>query len=181
MQRAGPSTNLRICAVPRSRADESTVMTRGAAILAFLRSREGNGWIGILLFAAALAFAVAFGFFQASLKSFVASKIVERLTATELVDAFVGGYADLRHHLGTDGAPSPSTFRVQSLQRFNESAGQNVLHLGWVDRQGKATSASLADPAMAEIVEGFAVASDPQPVSDFEIVEGERVFRTIYP
>jgi signal transduction histidine kinase len=156
-------------------------MTRGAAILAFLRSREGNGWIGILLFAAALAFAVAFGFFQASLKSFVASKIVERLTATELVDAFVGGYADLRHHLGTDGAPSPSTFRVQSLQRFNESAGQNVLHLGWVDRQGKATSASLADPAMAEIVEGFAVASDPQPVSDFEIVEGERVFRTIYP
>jgi signal transduction histidine kinase len=137
--------------------------------------------MGILLFAAALAFATAFGFFQANLKSFVANTINERLAATQLVDAFVGDYANLRHDPGPNGAPSPAAFRVQSLERFNHSPGQNVLHLGWVDREGKPASAAPADPAMAKIVEGFAASSDPQPVSGFEIVENEEVFRTVYP
>jgi signal transduction histidine kinase len=155
-------------------------MTRGAGVRTFLRSREGNGWIGILLFAAALAFAASFGYFQASLKSFVRSKIDERLTATQLVDAFAGNYVDLRQKLGAD-APATSVFRLQSLQRFNEAPGQNVLRLGWVDLDGNATAVSLADPATVSTVEGFATTGNPAPVSRFMAVDGEEILRTIYP
>jgi hypothetical protein len=58
------------------------------AIMAFLRSSEGNGWIGILLFSAALAFVAAYGFYQVSVRSFVANKTDEKTTAMQLVDAF---------------------------------------------------------------------------------------------
>ena len=156
-------------------------MTRGAAVRDFLRSREGNGWIGILLFAGALAFAAAFGYFQASLKSFVRNKIDQRLTATQLVDAFTGNYAELRQKFGADGAPSISAFRAQSLQRFNEALGRDVLRLGWVDLDGEATSVLLRDSATAKLVEGFAAVPDPIPVSQFLTVDGEEVLRTLYP
>ena len=86
-------------------------MLRVAAVTDFLRSREGNGWIGILLFAAALSFAGVFGFYQASLKSFVAGKIDEKLTAVRLVDAFVGRYAGSRGSLADDKAPDAALFR----------------------------------------------------------------------
>ncbi|HXP05944.1 MAG TPA: HAMP domain-containing sensor histidine kinase [Stellaceae bacterium] len=127
-----------------------------------------------------MAFSASFGYFQASLKSFVRNKIDERLTATQLVDAFAGNYADLRQKLSAD-APAAAVFRLQSLQRFNAASGQNVLRLGWVDLDGKATSASLADPATAKTVEGFAAVRDPVPVSRFMAVDGEEVLRTIYP
>jgi signal transduction histidine kinase len=156
-------------------------MTRGAGVRNFLRSREGNGWIGILLFAAALAFAAAFGYFQASLKSFVHSKLDERLTATQLVDAFAGNYADLRQKLGAAGAPLTAAFRLESLQRFNEAPGQNVLRLGWVDLDGSATIPSPSDPATAKNVEDFAANPNSAPISQFLSVAGEDVFRTIYP
>ena len=156
-------------------------MKRLAAVRDFLRSREGNGWIGILLFAAALAFAAAFGYFQASLKSFVHNKIDERLTATQLVDAFTADYAELRQKFAIDGAPSTTAFRAQSLQRFNDALGQNILRLGWVDLDGKATSASLSDPATVKLVKGFAAVSDPTPVSQFLAVDGEEILRTLYP
>jgi signal transduction histidine kinase len=153
-------------------------MTQGAAVRAFLGSREGNGWIGILLFAAALAFAAAFGFYQASLKSFVRSKIDERLAATHLVGAFIGSYTDLHR---ADGTPAPEAFRVQALQRFNEAPGQNVLRLGWIDRNGKTSFAALTDTATAELVAGLVAAPDPAPISQFLSVDGEPIFRTVYP
>ena len=156
-------------------------MTRGAAVRDFLRSREGNGWIGILLFAAALAFAAALGYFQASLKSFVRNKIDQRLTATQLVDAFTGAYAELQLKLGADGTAATAAFRAQSLQRFNEVLGQNVMRLGWVDLDGTATPGSLGDSATAKLVEGFAAVPDPQPVSQFLAIDGEDVLRTLYP
>jgi len=59
------------------------------AVVGFLRSPEGNGWIGILLFSAALSFVAAYGFYQTSLRSFLANKLDEKATALQLVDAFV--------------------------------------------------------------------------------------------
>jgi signal transduction histidine kinase len=153
-------------------------MTHSAAVRAFMGSREGNGWIGILLFAAALAFAAAFGFYQASLKSFARSTIDERVTATQLVDAFVRNYANLTHDPGTANADA---FRTQALLRFNEAPGQNVLRLGWIDRDGKTSFPALGDPTTAATLQGFAANPGATPVSEFLTVDGDEVFRTVYP
>ncbi len=156
-------------------------MKRRAAVRDFLRSREGNGWIGILLFAAALAFAAAFGYFQASLKSFVRNKLDERLTATQLVDAFTDHYVELRQKLDVDGAPSATAFRSQSLERFNETLGRNVLRLGWVDLKGNATSASLRGSATSELIHDLATDTDRTPISRFLAIDDGEVLRTFYP
>jgi len=156
-------------------------MKRGAAVFGFLRSREGNGWMGILLFSAALAFAAAFGFFQASLKSFVASKIDEKLTAMRLVDSFVGTYGDQRAALG-DNAPDQTVFRALALRRFNMASGMpRVLGLNWFDRAGQNAPATANDRTMAAIIDTFAKSPDPEPVSDFMTIDGNSIFRTIYP
>ena len=161
------------------------IMTFAVPSLVFLRSREGNGWAGILLFSAALSFAAAFGLYQASLKSFVASKIDEKLTAMQLVDAFVGDYAKLRGSLDGDRAPAAPAFRAQSLASFNQSRTtcKSVLRLRWVDRdEGKRDRrAGPADPAMAHIIELCRYSPSSVPVSQFLTNDGVRVFRTVYP
>ena len=125
-------------------------MTRGVAITAFLRSREGNGWIAILLFAAALSFVAAYGFYQSSLRSFVKSKSDEETTAVGLIDAFVDNYSAVRREFGGDGAPVPATFRVHSIERFNQAAGTaRPLRLYWVGREGKEVAKAPIDAEMA--------------------------------
>src|SRR5271168_5195510 len=86
------------------------------AITAFLRSPEGNGWIGILLFSAALSFVAAYGFYQVSVRSFVANKSDEKTTAMQLVDAFVTNYSNVRHQMSAGTAPVPATFRARSIE-----------------------------------------------------------------
>ena len=156
-------------------------MKRGAAVLSFLRSREGNGWVGILLFAGALAFAGGFGFYQTSLKSFVVSKLNEKLIAMQLADAFVGDYANINQHSSADGRPDPAAFRARALARFNSEPGQRVMRLEWVDRDGRSTPTTAPDPAMAEAVQTIAASPDHAPVTQFLGVDGEPVFRTVYP
>ena len=56
-------------------------MTRGAAAIAFLESREGFGWIAILTFATLLACVAGYGFYQVSLDAYVANKTDEKGTA----------------------------------------------------------------------------------------------------
>src|SRR5713226_5015833 len=80
-----------VCPFPREQ-----VMTRRGAIMAFLRSREGSGLIGIVFFAAALSVVAGYGFYQASLHAFVEHKTDEKATALQLVDAFVSNYSNLR-------------------------------------------------------------------------------------
>ena len=67
-------------------------MTRRAAAIAFLESREGFGWIVILTFATILAVIAGCGFYKVSLDAYVSSKNDEKGTALELVDAFVSNY-----------------------------------------------------------------------------------------
>jgi signal transduction histidine kinase len=153
------------------------------AVMAFLRSPEGNGWIGILLFSAALAFVAAYGFYQVSLRSFVANKTDEKATAMELVDAFVTNYSDVRHTLGDgDKAPVPSSFRARSIERFNKSRGdESALRLRWIGRQGKAIATPPADPEMARMIESFVGKPEPLPVLQFLTLNGAPIFRTVYP
>jgi signal transduction histidine kinase len=150
--------------------------------MAFLRSPEGNGWIGILLFSAALAFVAAYGFYQVSVRSFVANKSDEKATAMQLVDAFVTNYSDIRRQMGDGTGPVPATFRAHSIEMFNKLRGDgDVLRLGWIGRGGKAVATPPADPEMARIIESFVGQAEPLPVLQFLTVSGEPIFRTVYP
>ncbi|MBV9552595.1 MAG: DUF3365 domain-containing protein [Alphaproteobacteria bacterium] len=157
-------------------------MTFRAAAMSFFRSPEGNGWIGILLFSAALSFVAAYSFYQASVRSFVANKTDETTTAMQLVDAFVTNYSTVRRQLGNADAPVPATFRAHSIELFNKSRDEkNALRLRWIGRDGKAIVTPPSDAAMANTIEGFAANSDPAPVLQFLTVDGEPIFRTLYP
>jgi signal transduction histidine kinase len=152
------------------------------AIIVFLRSPEGNGWIGILLFSAALAFVAAYGFYQVSVRSFVTNKTDEMATAMQLVDAFVTNYSTVRHQLDTDSAPVPATFRARSIELFSRMRGdESALRLRWIGREGKAIATPPADAEMARIIESFVGAPEPSPVLQFLTANGEPVFRTVYP
>ena len=152
------------------------------AVMAFLYSPEGNGWMGILLFSAALAFVAAYGFYQVSVRSFVANKTDEKATAMRLVDAFVTNYSNLRHDLGGANAPVPATFRAHSIEMFNKSRDdEGALRLRWIGRQGKAIATPPADPEMARMIESFVGKPEPLPVLQFLTLNGEPIFRTVYP
>jgi signal transduction histidine kinase len=151
------------------------------AVMAFLRSPEGNGWIGILLFSAALAFVAAYSFYQVSVRSFVANKTDEKATAMQLVDAFVTNYSTVRKELGGSG-PVPATYRAHSIELFNKSRGDEAsLRMILVGRQGKEIVTPPADPEMARIVESFVGQAEPEPVPQLLVLNGEPVFRTVYP
>jgi signal transduction histidine kinase len=156
------------------------MMTRTGAQAGFLRSREGTVWIMIVAFAAGLAVAVAFGFYNASLHSFVANKTDEKGTALGLVDAFVTDYSIVRHDLGGD-APVPATFRAHSIDLFNQTRASAGLRVRWIGRTGRSIATPPADPEMAATIESFVGKPDPTPVSAFLTVGGEEVFRTVYP
>ena len=157
-------------------------MARRTAATAFLLSREGKGWVAIMLFATALSAVAAAGFYRASLQSFVANKTDEKATAMQLVDAFVSNYSNLRHDLGAAKAPVPATFRARSIELFNRARGERgALRVRWIGREGRAVATPPADAEMARVIESFVGTKDPVPVSQFLTVDGERVFRTVYP
>ncbi len=153
-----------------------------SALQAFLHSPEGNGWIGILLFSAALSFVAAYGFYQASVRSYVANKADEKTTAVQLVDAFVTTYS---HALGQDAntsAPVPATFRARAIERFNQSRGdKNSLRLSFIGREGRSIATPPSDNSMAAIIESFVHQKEPQPVAELMMLHGEPIFRTVYP
>jgi signal transduction histidine kinase len=158
------------------------MMKLRAAIMSFFRSPEGNGWIGILLFSAALSFVAAYGFYQTSVRSFVANKTDEMATAVQLVDAFVTNYSTVRRELGGAQAPVPSTFRARSIERFNEARNNKAaLRLRAIGREGKAIATGPSDPIMASTIETFVGRTDPAPVLQFLTVDREPIFRTTYP
>jgi signal transduction histidine kinase len=157
-------------------------MQRRAAIMAFLGSREGYGLIGVILFAAALAAILGYGFYQASLQAFVENKTDEKATALQLVDAFVSNYSILRKELDADRAPVPASFRAHSIELFNRARGaENVLRIRWIGRAGRSIATPPLDSHMADVIESFVGKPDPMPVSRFVTVGGEQVFRTVYP
>jgi signal transduction histidine kinase len=148
----------------------------------FLRSREGTSWIVIVGFAAALAVAAGYGFYRASLRSFIANKTDEKGTALALVDAFVTNYSNVRKDLGAGKAPVPATFRAHSIDLFNQAHGTGAaLRLRWIGRSGRSIATPPADPAMAEVIESFVGKTEPAPVSQFLTIGREKVFRTVYP
>jgi PAS domain S-box-containing protein len=148
---------------------------------AFLRSRSGHGCILFLSFSALVAFVVACGIYSANLKWFTAHKGEEKLTALQLVDAFVTNYTDLRAKFGAE-SPVPASFRAHSIELFNKMNGDaSEFRLLWVGRPGRSIVTPPSDPAMAKTIENFATAADPKAQSEFLTVAGSLAFRTVYP
>jgi hypothetical protein len=135
-----------------------------SAIIAFLRSWEGKGWVTTLLFTATLLAVAAYGFYEASLGSLITNKTDEKGTVMQLVDVFVSDYPDLRHELDSSRAPVPASFRAHVIDRFNHMRGtQSALRVRWIGREGRAVATPPSDPAMAQVIESFVGKADPPP------------------
>jgi signal transduction histidine kinase len=150
---------------------------------AFLKSKSGQGFVLFLLVCAILSAAVGFSTYSSSLSWFTAHKTEEKVTALGLVDAFVTNYSDIRAKPMAQ-APVPATFRAHSIELFNKQnkdAGLENFHLLWVGRQGRAIATPPADDQMAKTIESFATAPEPKAHSEFTTINGELVFRTVYP
>ena len=134
-----------------------------------------------LLFSAVLSSAVAYGFYETSLAWFNEHKSEEKITALRLVEAFVDNYSRLRQSLGAD-APVPATFRAHSIELFTKAGGNSdAFRLQWVGRTDRAIATPPSDADQTRTIEAMAAEADPKPRASLLAVNGETVFRTVYP
>src|ERR1700736_1760703 len=147
----------------------------------FLRSRSGRGFILHLSLCAALSVAVGYGFYYFSLNWFKDQKSREKIIALQLVDAFVTNYSAVRSQFGQD-APVPASFRAHAIEAFNKQNGDNSdFRLASVGRPGREILTPPTDAQMARTIEAFAAMPNPKPISELLDVNGELMFRTVYP
>ncbi|MDB5410175.1 MAG: domain S-box protein [Rhodospirillales bacterium] len=157
-------------------------MVTGNTLGAFLRSKAGSSFWKFTLFSLVLSIAVGAGFYYSSVSRFTVNKSQEKVTALQLVDAFVTNYSELLKKFPGDSAPVPATFRAHSIELFNKARTTgDVLRLLWVGRAGRAIATPPEDQAMADDIESFVGVKDPKPVSRFLTVGSDVVFRTVYP
>ncbi|HEV8016738.1 MAG TPA: ATP-binding protein [Stellaceae bacterium] len=153
-----------------------------APCVRFLGSRSGQGFIVFLCLCQLLAAGIGYGFYASNLSWFKEHKSEEKITALQLVDAFVNNYAALRTQLSAAGAPVPATFRADSIAAFNKAHGdQSIFDLLWVGFPGREIKTAPLDSAMAATIRSFAERADPKAVSEVISVNHEPVFRTVYP
>jgi diguanylate cyclase (GGDEF)-like protein/PAS domain S-box-containing protein len=146
-----------------------------------MRSRSGRGFLLHLSVCAALSVTVAYGFYYFSLNWFEEHKSREKIIALQLVDSFVTNYSAVRSQFGKD-APVPATFRAHAIEAFNKQNGDNSdFRLASVGRPGREILTAPTDARMAQTIEAFAAMPNPKPVSELLDVNGERIFRTVYP
>jgi diguanylate cyclase (GGDEF)-like protein/PAS domain S-box-containing protein len=147
----------------------------------FTGSRSGRGFLVHLAICAVLSVGVSCGYYYLSLNWFIQHKSSEKITALQLVDAFVTNYSALRSQLG-ESAPVPATFRAHAIEAFNRQNRDNSeFRLASVGRPGREIATAPSDPQMAQAIEAFAQSANPKPVSEMLDINGDRVFRTIYP
>src|ERR1700720_2697201 len=147
----------------------------------FTGSRSGRGFLLHLGLCAGLSVAVGYGFYFFSLNWFKEHKSNEKIIALQLVDAFVTNYSAIRSQFGKD-APVPASFRAHAIEAFNKQNGYNSeFRLASVGRPGREILTPPTDARMAETIEAFAATPNPKPVSELLDVNGEQMFRTVYP
>lgn len=150
-------------------------------VVRFLSSKSARSFVLYLAFCAVLSAAIGTGFYYSNLRWFKEHKGEEKVTALQLVDAFVTNYAAIRSQFGGN-SPVPATFRAHSIDRFNQQSGpRSDFRLRWVGRRGREIVTPPADSVMADTIEAFAEQSVPQSRSDFLAVDGNLMFRTVYP
>ena len=147
----------------------------------FMGSRSGRGFLVHLAICAVLSVGVSCGYYYLSLNWFIQHKSSEKITALQLVDAFVTNYSALRSQFG-ETAPVPATFRAHAIEAFNKQNRDNSeFRLASVGQPGREIATAPSDTRMAQAIEAFAQSANPKPVSEMLDVNGDRVFRTIYP
>src|SRR6202045_1045588 len=147
----------------------------------FMESRSGRGFLLHLSVCAALSVAVGYGFYYFSLNWFKEHKSNEKIIALQLVDAFVTNYSAIRSQFGKD-APVPASFRAHAIEAFNKQNGDNSeFRLASVGRPGREILTPPTDAKMAQTIEAFAAMPNPKPISELLDVNGELMFRTVYP
>jgi signal transduction histidine kinase len=156
-------------------------MSAATSSARFLRSKSWRAFQAYLLLCFGLSIAIGWGFYYSNLNWFKQHKSEEKITALQLVDAFVTTYSAIRSQFGADG-PVPATFRAHSIERFNQQSGsESDFRLRWVGRQGREIVTAPADPEMARTIETFATVPNPKSQSDSLTVNDQLVFRTVYP
>ncbi len=157
-------------------------MLRRLQLRRFLRSKVGSSFAIFVLFCALLSAGVGYGTYSLGLRWYTANKSEEKITALQLVDAFVSNYSSLRSQFRSDEAPVPASFRAHSIELFNQMrSADDVLRLLWVGRPGRSIATPPADAAMAETIEGFAHNPAPKAESSFLTTANGLMFRTVYP
>src|ERR1700720_412792 len=147
----------------------------------FIGSRSGRGFLLHLGLCAGMSVAVGYGFYFFSLTWFKEHKSNEKIIALQLVDAFVTNYSAIRSQFGKD-APVPASFRAHAIEAFNKQNGDNSeFRLASVGRPGREILTPPSDARMAQTIEAFAAMPNPKPISELLDVNGELMFRTVYP
>jgi diguanylate cyclase (GGDEF)-like protein/PAS domain S-box-containing protein len=156
-------------------------MIKLSSVKRFMRSRSGRGFLLHLGVCALLSAAVGYGFHYFSLNWFMEHKSDEKIIALRLVDAFVTNYSAVRSQFGQN-SPVPASFRAHAIEAFNNRAGDNSdFRLRSVGRPGREILTPPTDARMAEVIEAFAATPKPKPVSELLDINGEQMFRTVYP
>ena len=142
-----------------------------------MRSRSGRGFLLHLGVCAMLSAAVGYGFHYFSLNWFMEHKSDEKIIALRVVT----NYSAVRSQFGPN-APVPASFRAHAIDAFNKRVGDNSdFRLRSVGRRGREILTPPTDARMAEAIEAFAATPNPKPVSELLDINGEQMFRTVYP
>lgn len=152
------------------------------AVPSFIRSSIGRGFIIFALLCGVMSVGVGVASYYSTLEWFKVNKGEEKITAVQLVDAFVDHYTKMRAQYLKQEAPVPATFRAQAIARFNESRDKaNALRLIWVGPTGREIATAPSDKEMASVIDGFTKEAKPKPVTHFVSVGNALLFRTVYP
>jgi len=153
-----------------------------AVVVPFFRSGAGRGFLLLTFFFALISIGVGVGSHYSNLRWFEVNKGEEKITAAQLVDAFVGAYATVRSNFMRADAPVPATFRAHAVELFNKARDQsNALHLLWAGVPGREIAIAPTDERMAQTIRNFVGNANPEPVTRFVTIGDQLVFRTIYP
>ena len=148
----------------------------------FLRSAVGRHFLIFAMCCGVMSVAVGVGSYYLNLSWFVVNKGAEKVTAAELVDAFVSVYTAARTKFMTQDAPVPASFRAQGIDRFNQKRDKDLaLHLLWVGPPGREIVTAPQDEEMSATVAAFTREANPEPATRFVTVAGAQIFRTMYP
>ena len=148
----------------------------------FLKSKAGHNFILYSMLCAVMAAGIGTGSYLINLQWFQIDKGAEKITALELVDAFVAQYSKVRSTMNADDAPVPASFRAHAIEEFNKMRDQeDALRLLMVGPAGREIAVPPSDAEMAATIERFMQQSEPTPETRFTQVDGNLVFRTVYP
>ena len=152
------------------------------AIPSFLCSSVGRGFLIFAFCCCLMSVAVGIGTYNLGLHWFAVNKGEEKVTAAQLVDAFVTVYTKTRGQFMTQDAPVPSSFRAQAVDQFNQKRDlDDVLRLRWVGPPEREIATAPADAQVIATIDGFVHEAKPKPVTQFVTVNHAQLFRTIFP